>query len=159
MGEYDFDLDLARSHKTVSEVRCLLRQGGFTVLRENTDGRYDLLTKSEKGIEIKIEIKEDFLHKDTGNVAVEFESRGKASGIAATEAAMWVYKLHEARGAPTYWMTTAERIRKLVAEKKYRRIVNGGDEGSNTLFYLFSSEVFKAECLQLVPRLAILDVL
>jgi len=43
----------------------------------------------------KIEVKRDLKAKTTGNVFVEFESRGKASGIAKTEADFWCFALED----------------------------------------------------------------
>jgi hypothetical protein len=41
----------------------------------------------------KVEVKTDFMTKNTGNIAVEFESRGKPSGIAVTKADHWVFHI------------------------------------------------------------------
>ena len=38
-----------------------------------------------------IEVKTDFMADKTGNIAVEFESWGKPSGIAVTQARHWVF--------------------------------------------------------------------
>ena len=38
-----------------------------------------------------IEVKTDFIAEKTGNIAVEFESWGKPSGIATTSARHWVF--------------------------------------------------------------------
>lgn len=44
----------------------------------------------------KIEVKTDFLAQETGNVAIEFQSRGKPSGIAVTQADYYAYCLPRA---------------------------------------------------------------
>jgi hypothetical protein len=41
----------------------------------------------------KVEVKTDFMTKNTGNIAVEFESRGNPSGIAVTKADHWVFHI------------------------------------------------------------------
>lgn len=41
----------------------------------------------------KIEVKTDFMAQETGNIALEYESRGKPSGIAVTEADFYAYCL------------------------------------------------------------------
>lgn len=41
----------------------------------------------------KIEVKTDFMAHETGNIAIEYESRGKPSGIAVTEADFYAYCL------------------------------------------------------------------
>lgn len=40
-----------------------------------------------------VEVKKDYKAHRTGNIAVEFESRGKPSGIATTEAEWWAFIL------------------------------------------------------------------
>lgn len=44
----------------------------------------------------KIEVKTDFLAQETGNIALEYESRGKPSGISTTEADFYAYCLPRA---------------------------------------------------------------
>jgi hypothetical protein len=39
------------------------------------------------------ELKTDRLAHKTGNVFVEFESRGKASGISTSKAGVWIFKI------------------------------------------------------------------
>lgn len=41
----------------------------------------------------RVEVKTDFMTKNTGNIAVEFESRGKPSGISVTKADHWVFHI------------------------------------------------------------------
>lgn len=41
----------------------------------------------------KIEVKTDFMAQETGNIALEYESRGKPSGISITEADFYAYCL------------------------------------------------------------------
>lgn len=41
----------------------------------------------------KIEVKTDFMAHETGNIALEYESRGKPSGISVTEADFYAYCL------------------------------------------------------------------
>tara|TARA_R110001632_G_scaffold41428_3_gene104060 strand:+ start:1469 stop:1813 length:345 start_codon:yes stop_codon:yes gene_type:complete len=68
----------------------------------NSDFRHDLevgqVAERELG-EIfegkKVEVKNDLRALDTGNVYVEYESRGKASGIATSEAEWYAFKLSD----------------------------------------------------------------
>lgn len=66
----------------------------------NNDFRYDLeIGKVGESLVAslfsskKIEVKTDSWTDKTGNIAVEFESRGKKSGIAHTEADWWAFVL------------------------------------------------------------------
>ena len=82
----------------------------------------------QKIIESKqIEVKTDRVCQRTGNVFVEFESRGKESGINITTANYWVYCLWtEKFKEQTYIFIPTRRLKKLIKEKEYR-ISNGGD--------------------------------
>ena len=71
----------------------------------NKDSRFDIDLRRGVAVETKIaslinaggpliEVKAECSHwRRTGNIAVEFESRGKLSGIAVTQAHWWVYAL------------------------------------------------------------------
>ncbi len=66
----------------------------------NNDFRYDLQIGKEGESLVhkilsgkKLEVKRDSWTGRTGNLAIEFESRGKPSGIATTEADYWVFVL------------------------------------------------------------------
>lgn len=67
-------------------------------MKHNSDFRYDLEIGQEmenKLSEIlnskRIEVKTDFIAHRTGNLAIEYECRGKPSGIAVTEADYYAY--------------------------------------------------------------------
>ena len=69
-----------------------------TDMQHNSDFRYDLKRGQEAeewfaGLltSDSIECKRDYRAHDTGNVFVEFESRGKPSGIRKTEAEHWAF--------------------------------------------------------------------
>lgn len=68
----------------------------------NSDFRYDLEVGqvSEKALaEIfenkKVEVKRDLKARQTGNLFIEFESRGKPSGIATSEAEYYAFDIGE----------------------------------------------------------------
>ncbi len=67
----------------------------------NNDFRYDLKVGQvyEKQFNdllgSKIEIKRDFKCLDTGNIYVEYQSRGKPSGLSTSEAEYWCYWLSD----------------------------------------------------------------
>ncbi len=112
MAHYAFDLDLA-------------------------DGHYaeDLLTalfSNERG---KVEVKRDLMVSDTGNVAIEYQSRGNKSGIATTKAVWWALVLDGPRfGHQVIVLIKTERLkqlaRKLWQEGKRAR---GGDRGTSLM--------------------------
>ena len=72
-------------------------------MKHNSNFKYDLMLGQLKEQEIaqifnnkKIEVKTDFLAQETGNIALEYESRGKPSGISVTEADYYAYCLPRA---------------------------------------------------------------
>jgi len=72
----------------------------------------------------KIEVKYDKLFQKTGNIAIEFQSRGKPSGICTTEADYWAFILE---GTGVIML-----IDRFVLEDKIKRVerknVKGGDD-------------------------------
>ena len=77
--------------------------------------------------EFKIEVKTDFLCKDTGNVFIEFKSRGKDSGIKTTTSDFWVFVLPKNQDDfPIMIFIHLSKLKNLIKNKKYK-VVNGGD--------------------------------
>jgi hypothetical protein len=151
MAHYDFYSDLAVAEKTESEIgRYLESNYKIKVLEYNNDKRYDLLVRNHRSeVPFRIEIKEDFMSHSTGNIAIEFESRGKASGISVTESEIYIYKVVYPDGQYDLISAMVDDIKKAIAERKYFRVVSGGDKGSNTKMYLFKRNVF-SEFSQLI---------
>jgi hypothetical protein len=99
----------------------------------NNDFRYDLKVgkvyehKLAALLGNKIEVKRDFKCLDTGNIFVEYESRGKKSGISITEAEYWCYWLSDYH----FFMVETERLKTICRNYlNTRRDTIGGD--SNT---------------------------
>lgn len=105
----------------------------------NSDFRYDLEFGQLDGenwfYEIvsgkKVEVKSDRLAEKTGNIYIEYESRGKPSGIMTTEADVWVYKFGEGKALIYELDILRRRLNKLVAENKARVGVKGGDNNTS----------------------------
>lgn len=75
----------------------------------------------------KLELKtETHQWERTGNIAIEYESRGKPSGIAATEAHIWVHELRRDNQTLLYIMVPIARLRELCATAP--RYTAGGDD-------------------------------
>ena len=80
----------------------------------------------------KIELKsESHQWEKTGNICIEFRQDGRPSGIAATEADLWVHELKRDGETLCYLMFPAERLKKLAREayKKGQYRSNAGDGG------------------------------
>ena len=100
----------------------------------NSDVRYDLKVGqvAEQALAAifegkKVEVKRDRKARLTGNVFVEYESRGKPSGISTSEADYWCFVVEE-----TFILLTADRLKEIVdplkGSDKERR---GGDNNTS----------------------------
>jgi hypothetical protein len=98
-----------------------------SLIRERELGRIFAECKIEK-IELK---SETFQWEKTGNICIEFSQNGKPSGIAATDADMWVHELRRDGKTLVYLMFPVERLKELAraAYAAGRRSHNGGDGG------------------------------
>ena len=76
----------------------------------------------------KIEVKRDFLAHKTGNVFVEYESRGRPSGIATSMADHWAFILED----ETVIIIKTERLKAKCRERfKGGNTVSGGDSDTS----------------------------
>tara|TARA_R110000772_G_scaffold198298_1_gene308994 strand:+ start:50 stop:475 length:426 start_codon:yes stop_codon:yes gene_type:complete len=98
----------------------------------------------------KIEVKsERDVWQKTGNIAIEYESYGKPSGINATESDYWFHNL--CIGSETFativFDTTS--LKRIIENLDSKRSVSGGDNNASRMYLLnlqklFSSDVIKA---------------
>jgi hypothetical protein len=154
---YNFNTDIKDGEKGEAIIIDFLTNYGFKLINDNKDNKYDLKMLTNKGSETTFEVKTDVycyperykqvgnmtIHisaSDTGNMFVEKECRGKASGIAVTKAkyfVMYYPYLHEV------WFIKTEKLRKLIEENDFHITENSGDIGSGTRGYLIVREDFK----------------
>lgn len=105
----------------------------------NSDFKYDLqfgIVEGESWFHnvvsnSKVEVKTDRLTEKTGNVYIEYESRGKPSGIVTSEADYWVYKVGEGRAIIIEKEELKRKLRELVRSGKARMGVKGGDNNTS----------------------------
>jgi hypothetical protein len=88
----------------------------------------------------KIEVKRDFRAMETHNIFVEYESRGKASGIATSEAQWWCYWLSE-----KHFVMIEKNELKILCRKYLgtKRDVKGGDSNTSKGILLPIDEFIK----------------
>jgi len=142
MAFYNFEKDLAVADGTEKEVAGLLEKHHKAKILDFEDtNKYDILA-CIKNKNYTFEVKEDFIGAITGNVGLEFECRGKPSGIQVSKAHFYIYKLHIGNNKVIFVLHEIGTIKDKITNKKYFRIVNGGDEGSNSMNYLFRRNVF-----------------
>ena len=91
----------------------------------------------------KIEVKtERDMWKSTGNIVVEFESRGKPSGIASTEAEYWFHNLAIGDDIVMTLVFPTKILRNYIAQNM-PRMVRGGDNNTSRLYLIKLQELVK----------------
>ena len=111
-----------------SESIKKLKESDFSVTKFTKDLSYGkkhekLVMKSLENFELKT----DRMAHKTGNVYVEFKSRGKDSGITTSKSDTWIFKIPNGRDTHLFSIhIPLTRLRKLVS-KDYK-VVPGGDK-------------------------------
>ena len=120
-----FDIDLAYGEVREQAIADMLQNKKVEV-------------KSERGMWIK-----------TGNIAIEYESYGKPSGIEATESDYWFHNLCVGDNEFCTLVFKTDVLRTIVDKLDTFKTVCGGDHNASKMFLvnlqkLFSSDVIKA---------------
>lgn len=144
MAHYNFRKDLKVGQQTEKEaLEHLAKHLTYDEAEFNNDKKYDI--RVVMGEQVRTyEVKTDLMCGYTGNFALEYECRGKPSGIVTTEADYWIYKLDDG-----FYLISVTRLKELIDEAKYFRMVSGGDRGSNTKMFLFKLPMMKEEMFKL----------
>ena len=98
----------------------------------------------------KVEVKtERSWWRKTGNIAIEYEFRGKPSGIDKTEAKWW-FQILELNGKE-YCMIVfrVSRLKKIVAKYKKTHTKNIGDYRASKCVVIPIKELFTEKCYEL----------
>jgi len=109
----EFFRDKVYEKSSLDTVIELLEKEGYQYKSENNDNKYDLLFVKD-GKDKTVEIKQDFTSKRTGNIGVEVETRGKASGIKTSKSDMYIYKYYEMVDNKVYTTVLSLDKRKLL---------------------------------------------
>jgi hypothetical protein len=137
-GNYNFKKDLKIGKKGEDYIIEFLENKGFKFIERNNDKSFDILMEW-RGKKIKYEIKTDVYPKDTGNMVIEFESRGKESGISVTKSHYYIYYYAH---YDEIWLIRTKDLKKLIKENKLRYVV-GGDWKSNTKMWVIKKEEYR----------------
>jgi hypothetical protein len=91
----------------------------------------------------KIEVKtERGTWRATGNIAIEYSSRGKKSGIMLTKSAYWCTILMDGEDVHNIILTPINRLRKIfIRNYKEGRKVKGGDNNTSELVLVSIEEL------------------
>jgi hypothetical protein len=149
MANYDFNKDILLGEAGEEVVKNDLELLGGSYVSDNKDKKYDLImdmpVRGGLGYKkVSYEIKTDVYcrpHLDTGNMFIEFESRGSESGISVSEADWFVTYFEHFR---EIWYIKTNKLRKLIAENKFKQTELSGDLNSNTKGYLIPRYQFKS---------------
>lgn len=143
MGVYNFRKDLKTAGVTEKQIGKLIEVViPCKVLKFNNNSDYDILIE-EDGEQRTIEVKEDMFSRKSGNIAVEFFSRNKPSGISVSKSDYYIYKIHFSSGLAEYRIIDTKKLKSLIKFKMYFKEVSGGDTGSDTRMYLFKLSEFR----------------
>lgn len=142
MANLDFKTDLVLGNEGEKVVETFLTSKGHTFVETNDDYRYDLkmiVNGEETTYEIKTDVKCAPLF-DTGNIFIEYESRGKMSGISVTEAKWFVtyFKYFD-----ELWFIKSNKLRDLIQNNDFNIFKDAGDINSETHGYLINRKKFK----------------
>lgn len=106
------------------------------IMDYNSDFKFDFHTSGLKGEtwfhqlleDKKIEVKnEEWLSGVTGNVYIEYQFKGRKSGLATTEADYWAFKLSDERAFIIGTNELKAKIRSLITSGNARSGIKGGD--------------------------------
>jgi len=89
----------------------------------------------------------------TGNIAIEFESYGKPSGIDSTEAEYWFHNLAIEDDVYCTLVFKTETLKKIVNELDAHRVVRGGDNFASKMFLVNLSKLFSTDTLKVYKEL------
>tara|TARA_R110000868_G_scaffold3378_2_gene21841 strand:+ start:3367 stop:3819 length:453 start_codon:yes stop_codon:yes gene_type:complete len=98
----------------------------------------------------KIEVKsERDVWQRTGNIAIEYESYGKPSGINATESDYWFHNLCIGEEVFATLVFNTNSLKRIIDGLDHKKSVSGGDHNASRMYLLnlqklFSSDVVKA---------------
>jgi hypothetical protein len=142
MANYNFEKDLIPAKESEKEVADLLEKiYNAKILNFEDTNKYDILAQI-KDRQFTVEVKDDYIAERTGNIAIEYSSRGKPSGISVTQSDYYIYKINREIEKSYIYIIKVSKIKEMISNNLYFKIINGGDRGSNTLFYLFKEKLF-----------------
>jgi len=142
MANLNFNQDLVLGNSGEIIIKEFLETKGCEFINLNDDNQYDLKMK-KNNTEITYEIKTDVLVApiyDTGNIFIEFESRGKKSGISVTKSDWFVTYFKYLK---EIWFIKSETLKNLIQENEFPIFYDAGDVGSATHGYLIKRKDFK----------------
>ena len=91
----------------------------------------------------KIEVKsERGLWQKSGNIAIEYQSYGKPSGIAATESDYWFHNLCVGDETFCTLVFKTDSLKKIIENLDSKRSVSGGDHNASRMYLVNLQKLF-----------------
>ena len=119
-----FDIDLAYGKFHENEIANMFENTKFEI-------------KSERDIWV-----------NSGNIAIEYESYGKPSGIAATESDYWLHKLCVGDKTFARLIFDVDTLRQIV-HRLDKRDIRGGDHNASRMYLLSLEKLFRKDVFKL----------
>lgn len=161
-SELKFEKDLRAGKVGEKMARQYLEQKGLLFVRESTERKEmkkwdiemlfnhkliqyeiktDVFIKPERFIYSEF-FKKEMKHPaiETGNMFVEYHSRGVDSGIVTTTADVWMYFYYYLN---ELWIIEVDKLRKLIKDNEFPRHEDSGDPNSHTMGYLIPRFEYK----------------
>ena len=97
----------------------------------------------------KIEVKsERGMWMKTGNIAIEYQSYGKPSGIEATESDYWFHNLCINEDIFATLVFKVDNLKKIIDNLDSKRSVSGGDHNASRMWLLNIQKLFAKDFLK-----------
>jgi len=93
--------------------------------------------KSERGMWLK-----------TGNIAIEYESYGKPSGIAATESDYWFHNLCVDEDVYATLVFKTDMLKRIVEQTTNKKTVSGGDYNASKMYLINIQNIFSSDIIK-----------
>lgn len=160
MAKLNFLADLPMGQKGEANMAQHLNETyGYEIISFNDNNSHDFIIKID-GKDKTVEVKTDVYcipptkislpsgtivtveGRDTGNLFIETECRGKLSGINTSKSDIYIYYyplLNEAWAIPT------KKLKRLIQNNNFELKENAGDEGSNTKGYVIPRKQFSSD--------------
>ena len=93
--------------------------------------------KSERGMWLK-----------TGNIAIEYESYGKPSGIATTESDYWFHNLCVDENVYATLVFKTDMLKRIIEQTTNKKTVSGGDHNASKMYLMNIQNLFSQNIIQ-----------
>ena len=124
-SDFSTDLEFAKQAEKYTKIE-LKKKYPNTKRITGYHKEYDIIVPE---VDKTIEVKSDRRTKETGNLFIEYESRGKPSGISTTKADVWFYYI-EPTDFKQLIMIRTDVLKKLIKDNKFQK-VKGGDNNTS----------------------------